>query len=461
MKKIFNFLMTKRNFLLLFLLVYAATISAQLVITPGTQLYMSGNTQLTLQNIDLVNNSNGGLVAGNGTVSFTGNASSNISGSQPVQFYKLEINKTSGSSVLLQRAIDVTQQVSFVNGFLNLNNFDVNLGTTGTLNGEQETSRIIGSNGGQVLFSTVLNTPVAVNPANLGAIISSAQNLGAVIVRRGHRSQINNYGQGNTVLRYFDILPVNNNNLNATLRFQYFDGELNGLTESTLVLWRSADNLHWTNEGSTSKNSTINYVEKTGIASFSRWTLSSLNNPLPVAFVLFNIKCEGGKVVLNWKTAQEQNSSHYIIERSTDGLNWTMIGSLPAAGNSNIERSYLFTDNNPLQKSYYRIAQYDINGRVGYTAIQRLSCNVMDALSIWPNPFHEKVFINVSVSNGSQAVIKVFDNKGALIKIQNNPLLPGSNQLTVDMKNQPNGMYQLTIEWDNGQIKRTTKVIKQ
>ncbi|MEO6541810.1 MAG: T9SS type A sorting domain-containing protein, partial [Ferruginibacter sp.] len=213
--------------------------------------------------------------------------------------------------------------------------------------------------------------------------------------------------------------------------------------------------------GFNSKNSTTNYVEKSGIPSFSRWTLSSLNNPLPVAFVLFNIKCEGNKVLIHWKTAQEQNSSHYIIERSVDGVNWEMIGNLPAAVNSNTERNYFFTDNNPLQKNYYRIAQYDINDRVLYTDIQRLSCNITDALNIWPNPFHEKVLINISVNHGSQAVIKVFDNKGSLIKIQKAGLLPGSNQLTVDMINLPDGMYQFAIEWDNGQNKKTTKVIKQ
>ncbi len=69
------------------------SISAQLIITPGAELYLTGNAQLTLSNTDLVNN--GSFLAGNGTVSFTGNTNSSISGSQPVQFYELAINKTS------------------------------------------------------------------------------------------------------------------------------------------------------------------------------------------------------------------------------------------------------------------------------------------------------------------------------------------------------------------------------
>jgi Secretion system C-terminal sorting domain len=441
------------------LLLLTQAVPAQLFISPGAQLSMTGNAQLTLQNSDLVNNGN--FTAGTGTVSFTGNSISSVSGNQPFQFYKLEISKTSASSVMLQKMIGVTHQIGFISGFLNLNSYDVDLGTTGVLNGEKETSRVIGLNGGQLLFSTILNAPAAVNPANLGALITSSQNLGNVIIKRGHQSQINSYGQGNSVLRYFDITPANNNGLNATLRFQYFNGELNGLTESNLVFWRSTDNTHWTNEGFTLRNTTTNYVEKTGIPSFARWTLSSANNPLPVLFTLFNVKCEGSRALLTWKTAQEQNSSHYNVEKSNNGTGWIVAGNVTAAGNSNTEKSYSFTDNNPVQNSYYRIAQYDIDGRVQYTSILRASCNVSDVLNIWPNPFHETVFINISVSTGSQAVIKIFDARGALLKIKTANLLPGSNQLPVEMKDFSGGMYLFAMEWNNGQIRKTLQLVKQ
>jgi photosystem II stability/assembly factor-like uncharacterized protein len=43
---------------------------------------------------------------------------------------------------------------------------------------------------------------------------------------------------------------------------------------------------------------------------------------LPVHFVLFDVMCRGKTVLLNWETAQEQNSSHLNIERSPDGINW-------------------------------------------------------------------------------------------------------------------------------------------
>ncbi|HMI79444.1 MAG TPA: hypothetical protein VK484_11670, partial [Ferruginibacter sp.] len=218
-----------KQVLLLFLIFACCNNSkAQLTITPGAHLYMSGTSQLTLNNMDFVNN--GIFTRGTSQVSFIGNTSSSIIGSQSIIFNNLEINKTAGSSVVLQRFTLASSQVNFVAGYLNLNSFNLSLGNSGVLNGEQEESRIIGPNGGRVVFSGILNAPNHVNPGNLGAIITTTQNLGTVAIGRGHESQVNSFGQGSSVFRYYDINPLGTNtNLNATLQFEYFDGELNSL----------------------------------------------------------------------------------------------------------------------------------------------------------------------------------------------------------------------------------------
>jgi photosystem II stability/assembly factor-like uncharacterized protein len=183
--------------------------------------------------------------------------------------------------------------------------------------------------------------------------------------------------------------------------------------------------------------------------------------PLSVQFILFNENCEGSKVQLAWKTAKEQNSSHFNIERSSDAIHWTVIGNLPAAGNSSAERTYSFTDNSPLQNGYYRIGEYDLDGRIQYTNILQSSCNATDAFSTWPNPVRDMVFINIVTGRESQAVVKVFDNKGALVKLQNATVLQGSNQLSVDIKSLANGVYSLSVDWNNGQMKKAVQVLKQ
>jgi Secretion system C-terminal sorting domain len=448
----------KSKLLILLPLLSAFTLSAQLAITTGTQFSLTGNTQLTLQNTDLVNNGN--FTTGSSMTSFTGNAASSVSGSQPVQFFEMEMNKTNNTSVSLQRPIAVSKRILFTAGFLNLNGFNTDLGSTAFLDGEQENSRVTGTGGGQLLFTTTLNAPVGANPANLGAVISSGQNLGNVTIKRGQRSQAG-FGTGSSILRFYDIVPANDVNLNATLRINYFDGELNGLDENSLVVFKSDDTVRWSGLGFSSRSTASNFVEKTGISSFSRWTLSSANNALPVRFILFNANCEGNKVLLTWKTAQEQNSSHFNIESSADGISWAVTGNLPAAGNSSNESSYSFTDNNPVQNGFYRIAEYDLNGNAQYSSILRSSCSTADGFRLWPNPVHEQVYINIVTGNQSQAIIKVLDSKGALVKMQRSSLLQGSNQLSVDMKTLANGIYEVAVGWNDGQMNKTVRVLKE
>ena len=182
---------------------------------------------------------------------------------------------------------------------------------------------------------------------------------------------------------------------------------------------------------------------------------------LPVRYTLFNAKCDNKKVLLTWKTAQEQNSSHFDIEKSEDGIHWTVISTSPAAGNSNSERSYSFTDNNPVQNNYYRVAEYGLDGKSQFTSIVQLSCNATNTFSLWPNPVHDKAFINITADNASQVMITIFDSKGALVKMQRAMALQGSNQVSVDMKSLSSGIYLLSIDWNNGLMKKSVQVLKQ
>jgi len=67
--------------------------------------------------------------------------------------------------------------------------------------------------------------------------------------------------------------------------------------------------------------------------------------------------------VVKWTTASEHNSDHYILESSIDGENWKILNKKPAAVNSNIELRYSFIDNTYDELTYYRLTQYDIDGK--------------------------------------------------------------------------------------------------
>jgi len=207
-------------------------------------------------------------------------------------------------------------------------------------------------------------------------------------------------------------------------------------------------------------NKGLFYMSLSELPGISSADDSLVSATLPVRFILFNVKCREDNVLITWKTAQELNSSHFNIERSDNGISWTTIGTLPATNNSTAEINYSFTDKSPLSNGYYRIAGYDLDGKVQYSNVMRSSCTTTELFSVFPNPVHDKVFINIVASNDSKIIIQLFDNKGTLVKLQNGIVLKGNNQIGVDMNYFKSGVYNLSVSWNNGQMQKATQVVK-
>lgn len=443
-----------RSAIFSFFVVASLSSAAQLYIGAGAQLQLTGNARLTLQNSDLINN--GSFLPGNSTVYFTGPENIFVSGGQPVQFYSILIDKTPGSLIVLQQSFSLSNRLQLSQGSIDLNGHNLDLGSTGQLSGESETSRILGPAGGEVIFTVLQDGVSDINPGNLGAQISSLKNLGNIVIKRGHRA----LGlPGKNILRYFEISPDNNNGLEATLRFNYLDAELT-TPEKGLVQWSSKDGVNWIEKGRTSYDTTLNFVEKTGITDFSVWTLATSSRPLPVVFSGFNLYCEGDKAILRWKTTQEINSSHFTVERNT-GSGWTSIGDLPATGNSHTEKNYEFTDPFPVDNAQYRIAQFDLDAQVRYTPIVLLNCVIMNNWQLWPNPFGKAFSVRFRNNHYEQANLRVSDARGAIIINRPLLLIKGINQFQVDLQHAASGAYFLTLEWPDGRPAKTIRVIKQ
>lgn len=387
---------------------------AQLTITSGTQLKTAGNIQLIFANTSLVNN--GTCNNTSGRFVFSGNVANTIGGNNAIQIQELEIAKTNGALLSLQQNIGVSGKVVFTSSNINLNDHTLDLGTTGFMEAESESSRITTSGIGEVWTTAILNSPLSANPGNLGAFITSTQNLGTVVLKRGHQSQTIGNGITSSILRYYDISPTNNTDLNATVRLTYFESELNTLPENSLVLWRSTNNQQWSNQMFTARDLAANWVEKNSIASFSRWTLSTANTALPVQLLQWSgsiINCKAGLV---WKTASEQASRHFDIEHSRDGVLFKKVGEVAAAGNSATLQSYSFTVGIDEGPHWFRLRVVDRDGsfKISSIILLRNSC-VNSGYVIYPNPVNNMLWIKglqagqrVVLSNGSGQVVRVW-----------------------------------------------------
>ncbi len=178
----------------------------------------------------------------------------------------------SDTLVTLTKSVTIRDTLHLSTGDLELNGNVVTLGPVGYLR-EPAGHSLKGVTGGYITTTRLLETTSdTVNIAGLGLKIQTPVNLGSTIISRGHAVQA-----GASIKRYYDIQPEVNTGLNAKMIFPYTYTDLNGIPESTLVLFKSTDGgTIWSREGGLLDTS-ANTLALTGIESFSRWTLADKN----------------------------------------------------------------------------------------------------------------------------------------------------------------------------------------
>lgn len=157
---------------------------------------------------------------------------------------------------------------------------------------------------------------------------------------------------------------------------------------------------------------------------------------LPVTWLSFTGRTSGPIVELHWQTATEQNSSHFLIERSADLIQWTSIGSIRAVGNSSRISAYSFRDSNALSDlNYYRLKQIDIDNRYSYSKTIKVGSTRNQPVSIAPNPFISSLRIQFAGWRNVDVVISSMD--GRPVKIWRNV----TRDQSLDASLLPTGIY--------------------
>ncbi|MFN0214770.1 MAG: S8 family serine peptidase [Saprospiraceae bacterium] len=103
--------------------------------------------------------------------------------------------------------------------------------------------------------------------------------------------------------------------------------------------------------------------------------LAAVNAALPIELLEFKASLSGKGARLHWITAAENDCSHFIVQRSSNGFTWKNIGSIPCKGNETQgETRYDFNDPNPYKGlNYYRLDQVDFSGESFKSPVRALS----------------------------------------------------------------------------------------
>ena len=183
--------------------------------------------------------------------------------------------------------------------------------------------------------------------------------------------------------------------------------------------------------------------------------------PLGVLFSNFTAEPIDRSVLLNWSTASEINSDYFSIERSINGLDFVSVGEVDAAGESQSELNYQFTDVNAFATNdqyYYRIREVDFDGKQTFTDLKFVQFDqpTNEKIVVFPNPFTDLLTVLIPPSlmlDGAR--IELSDDMNRQVKSYT---IDGSNQ-TFMLEDLPRGIYFLTVLVEN-QTLQMVKVVK-
>lgn len=159
------------------------------------------------------------------------------------------------------------------------------------------------------------------------------------------------------------------------------------------------------------------YVLSASVNSFSTFFLAKNTfTVLPVRLLSFAAsKCNNG-ICLQWTVENEENFSHYEVEKSRSMNNFISMNNT-VARNSGSRENYTTTDINPAAgDNYYRLKMVNLDGSFSYSKIIRLNLGNAEPVSLQPNPATD--FVVVKGLKGYQQ-IRVVDMTGR-VQLQKN-----------------------------------------
>jgi alpha-tubulin suppressor-like RCC1 family protein len=198
------------------------------------------------------------------------------------------------------------------------------------------------------------------------------------------------------------------------------------------------------------------------VTGFSGFFVNTSISVLPLQLLNVSARLVNNDALLNWKTANEQNTSRFEIERSIDITNFTKTGNVPAANTAGAD--YTFTDRNitALGASvvYYRLKMIDMDGSFTYSVIIPLNIKSRSAAArMYPNPVHDVANVTISALKNESIRYSIIDPYGRVIFVNKMNVTTGNNTMNIDTRTLAAGAY--TLRMRGTETNKELKFVKQ
>lgn len=149
---------------------------------------------------------------------------------------------------------------------------------------------------------------------------------------------------------------------------------------------------------------------------------------LPVSLISFTAKKNNHSVALMWIVTEESDMSHYEVQRSADGRNFSTLQSLSSL-NSATQSAYSANDNQPLNRiTYYRLKMVENNGTFSYSKIVAVQSATGSLVTLYPSPWKKGTTLYISNPNNEKLTAYFMNSAGQQVgvSVTNNSSLPAN-----------------------------------
>lgn len=182
---------------------------------------------------------------------------------------------------------------------------------------------------------------------------------------------------------------------------------------------------------------------------------------LPLNLGNFTAVKQASGIKLNWETLSEQNTSHFEIERSTDGVNFISVGSINAKGNTTDKQFYTYTDVQAMAGTiFYRLKQTDTDNSYTYSRVIMIkNDSSIITFQLSPNPARDALQVQLSSLQKEIVKVMIIDAAGKSVYYGSIQLLEGNNSVSIPVQHLAQGIYHLII--DRKESRQTKIFVKQ
>jgi ELWxxDGT repeat protein len=170
---------------------------------------------------------------------------------------------------------------------------------------------------------------------------------------------------------------------------------------------------------------------------------------LPLHWLSIEAKPSQDDIVLTWKTADEEQTGYFAVERSSNGINYSEVGTINAAGAGN--NTYVYRDAGAMRQAavkkwFYRVRCIDIDGKASISRVVSVAIKRTQALAeLAANPVTQELIVLIRADANDRTAIRVLNAEGKLLIQKMVEVSRGQNNISTDVGHLPNGSYLVQV----------------